>query len=148
MHIDQIDENSSIALEKDAVVPEPSSDAGTLIDEAEASESSDDVEYEYVPVSEVTGGILGKVKEMVIEHFVPIACLVIVLLCLFITTVGRHVNSVLIAVGFVVIMVIFAIALYAAWKDRKEARERYEYAKRVQDSVRDKVMAELEEEDK
>ena len=146
MHID-LDEESSIALEEDASVPEPVVDAGVLVDSSEDVETGD-VEYEYVPVSEVTDGFIGKVKEMVVEHFVPIACLIIVLLCLFITTVGQYVNSVLIAFGFVVIMIIFAVALYAAWKDRKETRERYEYAKQVQDSVRDKVMTDLEEEGK
>ena len=146
MHID-LDEESSIALEEDSSVPEPVIDAGVLVDDADDVEN-DDVEYEYVPVSEVTEGFAGKVKDVVVEHFVPIVCAVIVVLCLLIMTLGRHVNSILIAVGFVVIMIIFAIALYAAWKDRKETRDRYEYAKRVQDSVREKVMADLEEEGK
>ena len=117
---------------------------GELLDDEDAN--NDVVEYEYVELSEVTGGFFGKAKDVFKEFFVPIMCGVIALVCVLILTIGKHINSVLIAVGFVFIVVMFAIVIYAAWRDRKETREKYEYAKKVHEQVRSK-MVELDDEE-
>ena len=162
MHVDKvmIEEEEGPAVDMDGAaledvesqeVPESGVESGVLISndtEKNEEDSAEPVEYEYVSLSDVTNGWAASLKDFAREHFVPIACIAIVILCLLILGVGRRVNSVLIAVGFVFIMVIFGIALYFAWNERKEAQRKYEYAKKVQELVRDKVMEDYEEEQK
>ena len=149
------EEGSSVDMEGIAVedidvveVPDSGVESGVLVSEDDNADADSEapVEYEYVNLTDVTDGWGASLKEFVGEHIVPIACIATVLLCMLILGVGRRVNSVFIAVGFVFIIVIFGIALYFAWKERQQAQREYEYAKKVQELVRDKVMKDYDEE--
>lgn len=114
-----------------------------VIDDYEEEE----IEYEYVPISEASEGFIAAAVNLVKEHFVVVLILVLILIFVIIYLLNQHVNSVFIALSFGLIAFAMCAILALSWQNKKKAEAEYKRAASVMSDVREMLREEgIEEE--
>lgn len=115
-----------------------------IIEDADQSEED---EYEYVPITQVSQGPIVVIVALLREYYLIVAAVLIIAVCLLLSAIGRNASSVLIAIAFGALVLGGAYILYEAWKDKKTAEAEYRHAKRVMEPVRKKRREESSKEE-
>lgn len=102
-------------------------------------DEDDGSEYEYVPISQASQGVISKIVSFLREYALIAFFIGISILCLVLSRLGSQMGAIFIAIAFGFIAIAVAYLLYDAWQNKKAADAAYRHALDVREPVKRKM---------